>query len=147
MTANHTPTDALTYLAARVIITLEWATDAIGGNILWDNDTIDDLYARNEIPLDALSDLAKEIRQFITSHTDGTHYSDGRPVRTTIELPGHNTQFVHLWPADPTTATEHCIEVAGHGSRSVVHVLPPSTLRVETVRTLAVIREFEEDES
>lgn len=146
MTANHTPTDALTYLAARVTSTIEWATDAIGGNIPMPGDTFDTLAERNEIPLDALSALIGEIREIVTQHTNGTHYSDGRPVQSAVELPAQNTRFEHLWPADPTDTTERHIEVEGHGTRSVVTITPPSSLHVETIRTLAVVREAEEEQ-
>lgn len=145
MTTNHTPTDALVYLAARITRTIEWATDAIAGNIPIPGDTFDTLAERNETPLDALSDLIGEIREIVAQHTTGTHYSDGRPVHSTVELPAQNTRFVHLWPADPTTATEQHIEVDGYGTRSVVTITPPSSIRVETIRTLAVVREAEEN--
>ncbi|MBH0118468.1 hypothetical protein I0Q12_02500 [Rhodococcus sp. CX] len=138
-TPNHTAADALAMIAVLVRNRIEWATDSIAGNYPMDGETYDDVEARNELPLDALHDLIKDVCEIVAPHTEGVLYSDGRPVQSRVSLPGWS--FRHLWPADPTTATEQHIETKCYDARYVVHIVPPSTMTLEPVRTLSVVRE------
>jgi hypothetical protein len=134
--------DTLAEVAALVKSRLDWATDEIAGNVLNDEDA-----ARIEHALDALSDLATDVVELAARHATAGMYSDGRPIHSRIALPAQNSVFVHLWPSDPAAAKEQHVELDGHGDRTVIHIAPPSTLRAETVRTPAVVRESEEHES
>ncbi|WFS11855.1 hypothetical protein [Rhodococcus aetherivorans] len=139
MTVNHTPTDALIYAAMLVRSRIEWATDTL-------SDQLDEhTHAAVEYILDALGSLAKDVDDVAASHYRSPRYSDGRPIRSRLEIPDRNSVFEHLWPADPTRATEQHIALSGYGTRHVVHICPPSTLTVETVRTLAIVHEPQGD--
>ncbi|PND52547.1 MULTISPECIES: hypothetical protein [Rhodococcus] len=134
---NHTPTDALIHTTHLVRSRIEWATDTL-------SDQLDEhTHAAVEYILDALNDLMKQVAALARPHYRGPHYSDGRPIRSRIAIPERNSVFEHLWPADPAQAIEQHIELSGHGTRHSVHIVPPSSLTVDTVRTLTVVGEPE----
>ncbi|MEE2058269.1 hypothetical protein [Rhodococcus artemisiae] len=137
---NIPASDTLAEVATLVKTQLDWITDEICSNVQ-DNDDA----ARIEVALDALSDLATKVVELAARRLDTATYSDGRPIRSRIELNEQNSVFSHLWPSDPALATEQRVELSGHGSHAIVHIVPPSTLRVENVRTLAVTQASEGD--
>lgn len=140
MTTNHTPTDALAYLLLLVKQRVEWATDQIGGNIAMDGDTAEQLYSRNEFVLDSLDDLIRDAEHIALPHLDAATYSDGRPIRSSIEL-GGSTTFQHLWHPDPAQESERTVPVRMHNADAVVTIAPPSTLSAAVVRRLTAVED------
>lgn len=137
-TPNHTATDALIEIVMLVKNRIDWTTDSIGGNYAMPGETHDDVAARNEVPLDALSDLVKDVLELAAPHVEafrerhtGLAYSDGRPVQSTVGEEGW--LYTHLWPADPTRARESRTESDYYGERRIVHVVPPSGMFLEKV--------------
>lgn len=142
MTTNHTSTDALAYLLLLVKQRVEWATDQIGGNIAMDGDTAEQLYSRNEFVLDSLDDLIKDVEHIALPHLDAATYSDGRPIRSSIELgTGTGTTFQHLWHPDPAQETERTVPVRLSDADAVVTIAPPSKLSAAVVQRLTVVED------
>ncbi|MFC9549834.1 hypothetical protein ACFTWF_03190 [Rhodococcus sp. NPDC056960] len=140
---NHTAADALAQIAVLVKTRIEYAVDQIGGNIPSINDgNADQLYDSNSVVLDDLDGLVKRVIELAAPHCSGTHYTDGRAIQSRAELPDGGV-FTHLWPADPTAAKPHKVEVQTDTGQAVVIITPPSSVTVEHGRTLQVAREAE----
>jgi hypothetical protein len=89
---NYTAADALKYASAILHERTEWTTDAIG---------CADCGDEHEIELDAINDVAIEIRSLAAQFGDFHHYSDGRRVKSSKEIQlGLVTE--HVWHPDPT---------------------------------------------
>jgi hypothetical protein len=138
MTINHTPTDALSYLLLLIRDRLEWATDQIGGNTPSINATADEMYDGNEHVLNDLSDLVKDVEHIALPHLDSTSYSDGRPIRSSIEIQEGHT-FSHVWHPDPTQERKRTVPVQIPGGEAQVTITPPAMLTAITTRRLSVV--------
>ncbi|WP_458681652.1 hypothetical protein [Prescottella equi] len=140
---TYTANDALAYLLLLVRERLEWGTDAIAGNIPSVNTSAAELYAGNEYVLDHLSDLIKDVDHIGARHVHATTYSDGRPVRSRIELEDGSI-FSHLWHPDPAQESERRVELPRTRGSITVRIAPPSTLEIVNTRTLSAVADPEE---
>ena len=68
-----------------------WGLDALAAN---------DVFTDDHHELDYISDTASRLHSIARTLT---HYSDGRPVRTSITIERGHT-FVMIWPAEPNWA-------------------------------------------
>lgn len=84
-------TDAIKYLAAKLVARTDWAIDSIGGAECDHGDG-------HDLELGALCDAVAEVKAFAAEFAgDPNFYSDGRRVRTEVEIvPGlHTSQVWH----------------------------------------------------
>ncbi|RPA64904.1 hypothetical protein EF294_07420 [Gordonia oryzae] len=92
-TSPNLATDRLIEASRRFASVTDWAVDALSAH-----DIYSDEYGELELICEYLPPLKTALRAF-------THYSDGRPVSSEIEI---EVGLVHsqLWPAAPTTMEE-----------------------------------------
>lgn len=130
---TYTAEDALTYLFHHVRSTIEWTTDSICCNV-------SEREGENiETELDQLHGLIETAAQMHGAHGHLNVYSDGRPVHTGARL-DDGAVFSHLWHPDPAHDIPRSVDITSqNGVRERIHMLPPSTVTIETITSLTAV--------
>lgn len=90
MYSPNPATDQLVYAARRLLGVAEWLAEGAADHGHADGCCSD--------ALDALSSATLDMPRLLSTFT---HYSDGRPMVSTISIDDDNCRVSHLWPPDP----------------------------------------------